>query len=83
MACKELEVSDIREEVIRASVHGQVVEMSPVKRSRKNKDVQYVEGQLSDGKQVCWFVSFDVKIKDEIDKMKESGVDSDFEELCN
>ena len=50
--------------------------MSSVKRSHKNKDVQYVEGRLSVGKEVCRFVSFDVKIKDEIDKMKENGVDS-------
>ena len=44
--------------------------MSPVKTSRSNEELKYVDGHLSDGKEVCRFVSFNVKIKDEIEKIK-------------
>ena len=71
-----MDVSEINEEASRACVHGQVVGMSPVKTSRNNEELKYVDGHLSDGKEVCRFVSFDVKIKDEIEKIKSSGSES-------
>ena len=64
----EFDVSEIGEEINSgALVHGRVLEMSLIKNSRKNKDIKYVEGQLTDGKEVCRFISFDVKIRDDID----------------
>ena len=66
----EFDVSEIGEEIHSgALVHGRVIEMSPIKNSRKNKDIKYVEGQLTDGKEVCRFISFDVKIRDDIEKL--------------
>lgn len=50
-------------------VHSRVIEMSPIKNSWKNKYIKYDEGQLSDGKEVCRLISFDVKIWDDIEKL--------------
>ena len=42
----ELEVSEINNEVSSATVHGVLVELSPIKKSRKN-DVEYVVSEDS------------------------------------
>ena len=55
----ELDVSDISElteESINA-VHNRIVDISPVKTSKKDTRVKYIEGRLTDGKEVCRFVS--------------------------
>ena len=60
----EFDVSEIGEEIHSgALVHSRVIEMSPIKNSWKNKDIKYVEGQLTNGKEVCRFISFDVKLE--------------------
>ena len=68
----ELDVSDIseltEESINSVAVHGRIVDISPVKTSKKDTRVKYIEGRLTDGKEVCRFVSFSPsKIKSEID----------------
>ena len=71
----DFDVSEVKEEIsCGASVHGVVVGMSPIKISRNNKEVKYIEGELSDGKEVRRFVSFDAaKFKDEVEKLMDKG----------
>lgn len=73
----DCDVSDIIESGTEAwnvpAIHGKVVELSPVRISRKNKDMKYFEGRMSDGKSCCWFVSFDVKAKDDIEAITKKG----------
>lgn len=46
-----MEVSDIELSSSSAVVHGVVVgEVSPIKASRKNNEMKYFEGKLTDGK---------------------------------
>ena len=40
------------------AVRGRIVDISPVKTSKKDTRVKYIEGRLTDGKEVCRFVSF-------------------------
>ena len=63
------EISELTEESINSvAVHGRIVDISPVKTSKKDTRVKYIEGRLTDGKEVCRFVSFSPsKIKSEID----------------
>lgn len=56
----ELDVSRIKKEESSATVHGVLVELSPMK--RRKSDVQYFEGKITDGKEVCRFVSFEPKL---------------------
>ncbi len=62
----QFDVSDINQEQSCATVHGVVVEL---KKSKKI-DVQYFEGKVSDGKEVCRFVSFEPKLFKEIEELK-------------
>ena len=56
------------ESINSVAVHGRIVDISPVKTSKKDTRVKYIEGRLTDGKEVCRFVSFSPsKIKSEID----------------
>ena len=43
---EELDVSELRESSS-ATVHGVILELSPVKSSRKNGDMKYFEGKLT------------------------------------
>ena len=51
------------EEHSNATVHGMVVEVSPIKASRKNRDVKYFSGKITDGKKVARVISFDPKLR--------------------
>ena len=42
--------------------------LSLVKSSRRNKDYQYYNGSISDGVKTARFVSFELKLKKEIEK---------------
>ena len=55
----ELDVSDIEESCDSATVHGVVVELSPVKASGKDSAKKYFTEKLSDGKKTVKLVSFD------------------------
>ena len=39
-----------------------VVEVSPIKASRKNPDIKYFSGKITDGKKVARVISFDPKL---------------------
>ena len=55
----ELEVSEIEESCDGATVHGVVVELSPVKADRKDSAKKCFTGKLSDGEKNVRLVSFD------------------------
>ena len=65
----QFDVSEINREESCATVHGVVVELSPMKKSRKS-DVQYFEGKVSDGREVCRFVSFEPKLFKDMEELK-------------
>ena len=54
---REFDVSDM-EEHSNGTVHGMVVEVSPIKVSRKNPDAKYFSGKITDGKKVARVISF-------------------------
>ena len=69
----ELEVSEINSGVTSATVHGVLVELSPIKKGRRNNGVEYFEGKVSDGKEVRRLVSFEPSLWKEMGKMKDNG----------
>ena len=70
---EELDVSDLNAETSCATVHGAILELSPVKVSRKNRDVKYFEAKLTDGKKVARLVSFEPKLHKDLEKLKDSN----------
>ncbi len=71
--CAEMEVSEM-EESNTATMHGMFIgAVSPVKCSRTKAEVKYFEGQLSDGKKTVRMVSFEPKLRAEVEKARESG----------
>ena len=56
------DVSNIEEEE-NATVHGVVLELSPMKTSHKNQDIKYFNGKLSDGKKMARLISFEPNCK--------------------
>ena len=69
---REFEVSDMAEEDD-ATVHGVVVNLTPVKNSKNNADVSYFTGKLSDGKKVARMISFKLELRDYLQEAKISG----------
>ena len=51
------------EEHSNATVHGMVVEVSPIKASRKNPYVKYFSGKITDGKKAARVISLDPKLR--------------------
>lgn len=64
-------VSEIDEPIVRATVCGVVVELSPVKLSQKNPANKYFNGKLSDGKKTVKMVAFDVKLHQKLEKARQ------------
>ena len=57
-----------------ATVHGVFInDVSPVKCSRTNPDVKYFLGQFTDSKKAVRMVSFEPKLRNEVQKAQESG----------
>ena len=55
------------------TVHGVLVgEVSPIKMSRKRNNVKYFEGQFSDGKKTVHLVSFEPKLRGQLDEAQKS-----------
>ena len=55
-----------------ASVEGVFVgPVSPIKTSRNNAKVKYFEGQLSDGSKTVRFVSFEPKLRSQVEQARE------------
>lgn len=69
---REFEVSDMEEED-GATVHGMVVELTPVKCSMNNSDVSYFAGKLSDGKKVARIISFKPELRTSLEEAKVAG----------
>ena len=55
---EEFDVCDIKESES-TIVHGGVTELSPIKKSKKDKKLKYFSGQLSDGKKCVRVISFE------------------------
>ncbi len=57
-----------------ATVHGVFIgTVSPVKDSCKRPGVRYFDGQLSDGKKSARMISFEPKLKTDVEKARERG----------
>ena len=55
------------------TVHGALVsEASPIKTSRKRNDVKYFEGQFSDRKKTVSLVSFELKLRGQLDEAQKA-----------
>ena len=70
---QEFEVSNINEEMQSAVVHGRVMELSPVKSSRKNQKLKFFDCTLTYEKEICRVVSFEPKIRSELEECMEKG----------
>ncbi len=68
----EYNVSEI-ESHDNATVHGLVVELSPVKESRNNPDCKYFNAKISDGKRVARFISFHPQLRQPMDKYRQES----------
>jgi len=63
-------VSEMEEED-NATVHGMVLEVSPVKQSRNNPEVKYFSAKISDGKKVARMISLETKLRSALEKSRE------------
>lgn len=63
---EEFDVFGINE-VQFAIVHGRVMELLPVKTSKKNDKVKYFDCRLTNGKEVCRMVSFEPRIRSDLE----------------
>lgn len=68
----ECDVSDIDEEATNAIVRGIVMEVTPVKSSRKNPTNKYFHAKFSDGKKMVKIIAFDTKLHPKLTKAQES-----------
>ena len=66
----EFDVSEAKE-CGSAVVHSVVVEVSPVKKSKKDEKVKYFRGQISNGKESVRVISFQPKLRDAMCKSVE------------
>ena len=66
----EVELSKISEMQSKATVHGVVIELSPVKDSR-TKTRKWFDGEIADEQSAVHFVSFDPKLWQAMDKSRE------------
>jgi len=69
---KHFEVSEMEEED-NATIHGVVVEVSPVRPSRNNPNVKLFSGKVSDGVKVARVISFEPKLHPSFAKSREEG----------
>ena len=69
---KHFEVSEMEEEE-NVTIHGVVVEVSPVRPSRNNPNLKLFSGKLSDGVKVARVISFDPKLHPSFAKCREEG----------
>ena len=68
-----LDVSDIGGPTEAATVSGIVTELSPVKVSRKNSQVKYFSGKVTDGKKTVRVVSFHPGLRNQMEKSRIEG----------
>ena len=53
------------------TIHGKLLELSPIKTSRKKENCKCFMGKLSDGLQTTRFVSFEAHLRNKMDKLRE------------
>ena len=72
MAKRKRESDDVKAEVesasARATVHGIITKLSPVKSSHKNESINYFNAKISDGKKSMRVVSFSPGIRNEFEE---------------
>ena len=66
----DVEVSEVESASARATVHGIITELSPVKSGRKNESIKYFNVKISDGKKSMRVVSFSPRIRNELEESR-------------
>ena len=69
----ECSVSELTREAKNVTVHGNFIKLCPLRISKRNRDIRYFDGKLSDGVKVAHVVSFEPLLHAEASKIKESG----------
>ena len=69
----DYDVSELVGERSEANVYGIVLDLSPVKKSSRNPQVQYFDGRITDGVKVARMVCFDSKKRALLDDAREKG----------
>ena len=64
----EIEIADINRTISAATLHGVVINVSPMKKGEKNSSVNYFDGEISDGTNKLRFISFNSKLRPNIEK---------------
>ena len=62
MAKREFDVSNMEKQGENATMHGVMVEVSPIKLSRKNPGIKYFSGQITDGRKTARMICFKLKL---------------------
>lgn len=65
---EDYDVSEIECPLDKATVHGIVTDLSPIKSSRKNEQIKYFNAKLTDGKKTVRVVSFSPRLRDDLAK---------------
>ena len=69
---EELDVSEIDSPLKRATVHGVITELSPIKLSR-GKEKKYFSGSVSDGKEEIRLIAFCPELRDDMETSRIEG----------
>ena len=64
------DVSEMEEDT-NVTVHGVVVELSPVKTSNKDAKIKYFSGRVSDGKKAARVICFEPDLRPSLERFRE------------
>ena len=65
---QEIDVSEVKEASSCTTVCGVITTLSPIKVSTKNSQLKYYDGEICDGKKSIRIVSFNSRLRDEMEK---------------
>ena len=65
---QEIDVSEVKEASSCTTVCGVITTLSPIKVSTKNSQLKYFDGEICDGKKSIRIVSFNSRLRDEMEK---------------